>query len=56
MGQRGNEDPCEKIGFLCISVVKNPAANAGDAGDSVQSLGLEDPLEEETATHCSLLA
>ena len=56
MGQRENEDPCEKIGFLGSSVVKNPPANAGDAGDSVQSLSLEDPPEEEMATHCSILA
>ena len=30
--------------------------NAGDTGDMVQSLGLEDPLEEEMATHSSILA
>ena len=29
--------------------------NAGDAGDSVQFLGGEDPLEEEMATHSSIL-
>ena len=29
--------------------------NAGDTGDMVQSLGLEDPLEEEMATHSSIL-
>jgi len=34
-------------------VVKNLPANAGD---SVQFLGWEDPLEEETATHSSILA
>ena len=34
-------------------VVKNPPANAEDA---VQSLGQEDPLEEEMATHSSILA
>ena len=56
IGQRENEDPCEKIGLLGSSVVKNPPANVGDAGDSVQSLGLEDPLEEEMATHCSIFA
>ena len=33
-------------------VVKNPPANAED---TVQSLGQEDPLEEEMATHSSIL-
>ena len=32
-------------------VVKNPPTNAGDVG----SLGQEDPLEKETATHYSIL-
>ena len=35
------------------SEVKNPPANVGDA---VQSLGQKDALEEETATHSSILA
>ena len=35
------------------SVVKNPPANAGDM---VLSLGQEDPLEKEMATHSSILA
>ena len=35
------------------SVVKNPPVSAGDV---VQSLGWEDPLEEEMATYSSLLA
>ena len=35
-------------------VVKNPPANAGDAG--VRSLGWEDPLEEEMVTHFDILA
>ena len=30
--------------------------NAGDTGDMVPSLGQEDPLEEEVATHSSILA
>ena len=34
------------------SVVKYPPANARDAGD----MGQEDPLEEEVATHSSILA
>ena len=43
-------------------VVKSPPANAGNvgqwgrAGEGVQSLGLEDPLEKEMATHSSVLA
>ena len=35
---------------------KESACNAGDAGDIVQSLGREDPLEEEMGTHSSILA
>ena len=35
------------------SVVKNPPVSAGDV---VQSLGWEDPLEEEMATYSSILA
>ena len=37
---------------------KNPPANAGHTGDGdtqVQSLGQEDPLEEEMATHHNIL-
>ena len=30
--------------------------SAGNVGDMVQSLGWEDPLEEEMATHSSILA
>ena len=36
------------MGFPGGSVVKNPPANAGDTGPS---LGREDPLEKEMATH-----
>ena len=36
--------------------VKNLPANAGDAGDTARSLGREDPLEEDAATHSSILA
>ena len=39
-------------GFPCGSVIKNPPANAGNVG----SLGQEDPLEREMATHSSILA
>ena len=37
-------------------VVKNPPANAGGIRDMVGSLGWEDPLEKDTATHSSVLA
>ena len=36
-------------------MVKNLPANAGDMRD-IRSLGQEDPLEEEMATHSSILA
>ena len=44
---------------LCFpggSVVNNLLANAEDARMHVRSLGGEDPLEEEMATHSSILA
>ena len=37
-------------------VVKNLLVNAGDVRDKVRSLGQEDPLEKELATHSSILA
>ena len=37
-------------------LAKNASASAGDRRDMGQSLGREDPLEEETATDASLLA
>ena len=43
----------EGHGFLGGSEGKESACNAGDR---VQSLGWEDPLEEEMATHSSILA
>ena len=45
-----------KQGFPYGSVVKNPPANAGDMETQTGSLGQEDPLEEEMATHSSILA
>ena len=39
--------------FPDSSAVKNPPDNVVD---SVQSLGQEDPLEKEMATHCNILA
>ena len=37
-------------------MVKNLPVNAQDIGNAVQSLDREDPLEEEMATHSSILA
>ena len=34
------EHPCNKMSFSGGTVVKNPPANAGDAGDTVQSVGV----------------
>ena len=39
-----------------VSLVKSLPANAGDTGGTVRSLGREDHLEEEMATHPSILA
>ena len=38
------------------AVVKNPPASAGDTEVQVQSLGWQDPLEKEMATHSSILS
>ena len=48
---RLNNTECH-MDFSGGSVVKNPPANAGDAG----SIPGEDPLEEDMATHSSVLA
>ena len=45
-----------KLGFPGGSAVKNPLGNARDTRDAVPSLGWEDPLEKEMATHSSILA
>ena len=37
-------------------MAKNPPANAGDTGERGLILGGDDPLEEEMATHSSILA
>ena len=37
-------------------LAKNASASAGDRRDMGQSLGREDPLEEETASHSNILA
>ena len=36
-------------------MVQNPPANAGDVREQDQSLSQEDPLEEGTTTHSSVL-
>ena len=46
----------ETKGFPGALVVKNPPADAGDTEIRVQSLGRDDPPEEEMATHSSVLA
>ena len=43
----------KNVSFPGALVVKNPPANAGDMG---LVLGQEDPLEEEMATHFSILS
>ena len=44
---------CDYMGFLGGLVVKNSPAKQET---QVQSLGWEDPIEKETATHSSILA
>ena len=44
------------LSFPDGSVVKNLPPSAGDTEPWVQSLGQADPLEEEMATHSSILA
>ena len=48
--------PLASWGFPGGSVVKNPLANTGEREGRVQSLGQDDPLAEEMATHSSVLA
>ena len=47
---------CLHIYFPGGSVVKNLPASAGDAGFLIQTLNWEDSLDEEMATHSSILA
>ena len=44
------------MGFPSGSVVKNPLAMQEMQETRVRSLGVEDPLEEGTATHSNILA
>ena len=44
------------MGFPSGSAVKNLPTNAGDTGDQIPSLSQGDLLEEDVATHSSILA
>ena len=46
----------QEWGFPGGAGVKNLTANAGNIRNTVRSLGQEDPLEEDMATHSSILA
>ena len=48
--------PFNNEGFPGGSVVKNPPFLQGSRETLVRSLGWEDPLEKEMATHSSILA
>ena len=53
----GGKDKCDGLlGFPGGSLVKNPPATQEMQEWWVQSLGREDPLEKEMATHSSILA
>ena len=56
--EEGNATPplLSRLPRKAALVVKNPPAIAGDTGVQVRSLGREDPLEEEMATHSSIPA
>ena len=47
---------CLTLGFSGGSVVKNPPVMQESQETQVRSLGWEDPLKEEMATHSSILA
>ena len=47
---------CEICAYRVVLAVKNPPANAGDAGHAVRSLGREDPLEKDMVAHPSIHA
>ena len=46
----------KSLTFQVVLVVKSPPVNSGDARDAIRSLGQEDSLEQEMATHSSTLA
>ena len=56
LGWRLTEWLPSSLSSLVAQRLKNPPANAGDAETWVQSPGRGDPLEEEMATHSSILA
>ena len=62
LGTKSNDGYQPSSGTMCYSgfsggsVVKNLSANAGDTGDTGSIFGWEDPLEDEMATHSSILA
>ena len=56
LGDRAFALPRVCKGFSGGSVPKNPPAKAGDAADAGSIPGREDPLEQEMATHSSILA
>ena len=45
-----------RVGFPGGTSGKEPPASSGDIRDAVGSLGWEDPLEKEMATHSSIIA
>ena len=53
MRLRNYEEACSYQGFPNVS--KNLPANAGDSETWARSLGRKDTLEEEMATHSSIL-
>ena len=55
IGNPGEALSMGSMGSSGGSVVKNLPGNVGDAETQIWSLGWEDPLEKEMATHCSIL-
>ena len=55
MLERWPELPHPKMAFPCGSAVKNTPASEEPCETRVRALGQEDPLEEEMATHSSIL-
>ena len=53
---QGNSRLKIKLNQCYITVVKKLPVSAGDTRMQVQAVGWEDPLEEEMATHISILA
>ena len=53
---QGNSRLINTLNQCYVTVVKKLPVSAGDTRMQVQALGWEDPLEEEMATHFSILA